>query len=104
MHYRVIPAANKGMAAQKTAHRHPTSAQRAVTLDRLHRVLRASRDVAASRREQGRNSPLVSSQELQHDEFGEVVHASLIQAFGSRLPELLFSAASDLSPDLPASF
>ena len=73
--YRIVAGASEGMTAEDAGKNHPSAAQGAVTLDGLHCIFGAGRHEAAGRREQGRNGPLVGSQQLQRDEFGDVAQA-----------------------------
>src|ERR1700722_12251621 len=95
--YWIVAAARERMAAQDSGKGHPPAAYRAVTLNRLHRIFRASRHVAAGRRQQGRDRPLVAPQQLQRDEFGPLIQDRL-PASGSRLSGTLFRTT------LPATF
>lgn len=61
------------MTAEDAGKGHPSAAQSAEALDGFHSVFGASRQVAAGRRKQGRDGPLVGSQQLQRYEFGNVL-------------------------------
>src|ERR1035441_7140763 len=71
--HRVVAGAGEGMTAEDTGEGHPSAAQSAVTLDGLHGIFGAGRHVAAGCGQQGRDGPLVGSQQLQRDEFGEML-------------------------------
>jgi len=81
------------MTANDAGAGHPSPAQNAVTLDGLHGIFGAGRHVAAGRRQDRRDGPLVGPQQLQRDEFGDVAHVRL-SGFGLRASEILFVAAS----------
>src|SRR5208283_79361 len=81
------------MTAEDAGESHPSAAQDAEALNGLHGIFGAGRHVAAGRREQGRDGPFVSPQQLQRDEFGEVAQERL-PASGFRLPAILFVAVS----------
>jgi hypothetical protein len=67
---RVKTATSKGMATEDAGEGHACAAQSAVALNGLHGIFRASRHESAGRRQQGRDCPLVDSQQLQRDGFG----------------------------------
>src|SRR6202050_3695426 len=94
------------MTAEDAAHGHPSATQDAITLDGLHGIFGAGRHEAAGWWKQGRDRPLVSSQQLQRDEFGNVAQErpSDPRASGFGLPAsaLLFAAVS--GSVLPDSF
>ena len=91
--HRIVTAACKRMAAQNADDSHPSATQSTVALDGLHGIFGAGRHVTASRRQHGRDRPFVGAQQLQHDEFGELVQDRLpVSGFGP--PDLLFIAAS----------
>src|SRR5712691_9031108 len=92
-YHRIIAAARERMTAEDANKGHPSAAQSAIALDGFHGIFGAGRHVAASRRKQGRDRPLVSPQQLQYDEFGELVQDRL-PASGFRLPAILFVAGS----------
>jgi len=69
LHDRVIPTLDKRMASQKSPSRHQTAAERSVALNRFRRVVRTGRHIAAGRRQRGRNPPLVSPEQPQHDKY-----------------------------------
>src|SRR5216683_1088736 len=73
-HHGVVTAAGKWMAAEDASEGHPSTTQSAIALDGFHGIFGASRYVAAGRRQHGRDGPLVGSQQLQRDEFGEIAH------------------------------
>src|SRR5579864_2110232 len=94
------------MAAQKSSQGHPSSPQRAVTIDSFHRVFRTTRDITARGCEHGRNRPLVRLQNLQHHEFGKLSqnHTGLLPNFCSitakaRLTSFCTSAKSVFNND-----
>src|SRR5262249_60608393 len=53
LRHRVVAAAAPGVAADKTAKREPGSGEGAVPRQRVHRVIRAGRQIAAARRQRG---------------------------------------------------
>ena len=83
LHHGVVAAVNKWVAAQQSGQCHQPPAQDAEAVNRLHGVFRAGGNVAAGRREQRREGPLVSSQELKHEKFSKTTH---FLASGPRLP------------------
>ena len=91
--HRIVSAARKRMAAEDAGEGHPSTPQSSVAFYRFHGIFRAGRHVAASWRQQGRDRPLVDSQQLQCDEFGELAQDPL-SAFRSPLPAILFVAGS----------
>lgn len=80
-HHRIISPTREWMTPQQPHQSHPSTPHRPVAFHGLHRILRTSRHKPASRRKQRRDRPLVSPQQLQHNEFGELAHE-----FGFRLP------------------
>src|SRR6266571_4979886 len=103
LHERIVPTMGQGMAPQQSPQRFQASAQHPVPFHRFHGVFRAGRNITARRRKNRRNRPLVRSQQLQHDEFWELVHGNCLQAPGFRLPEFFFSAPLPFEA-FPASF
>ena len=89
--HRVIAAAAERVTAQQPRQSLQSTTQDAITFHRFRRVFRTSGNIAACRWQQRRNRPLVASQHLQHDEFGELVHVasgSGLQASGTSFPGL----------------
>ena len=74
LHHRIMPTPRQRMTPQHPPRRHPSSAQRAKTLHRLHRIFRTSRHIPASRRKHGRNRPLVPPQHYQHNVLSKFAH------------------------------
>src|ERR1700693_1492468 len=81
------------MTSEDAGEGHPSAAQGAVALDGFHGIFGAGRHEAAGWGQQGRDSPLVGPQQLQRDEFGEMIQDRL-PASGFRPPAILFAAAS----------
>src|ERR1700693_2252740 len=92
---RVITPRGKRVTTQKAQHGHQPSTYRTIAFDGLHRVFGAGRNIAAGRRKDRRDSPLISSQQVQHDDFSELVHIRH-QALGCLLPEPRFKSAGDV--------
>ncbi len=90
----VIAAAAERMTSKQPHRRHPHSTQRAVSLHSFLRIFRASRDEAARWRQHRRDCPLVSPQDLQHNEFWKLAHES---SSGSRLSACGTSPWRDLA-------
>jgi hypothetical protein len=65
------------MTAQQPRQCLPSPAQHAITIHRLRRIFRTSRNVPACRRKHRRNRPLVSPQHLQHNAFADLAHKKL---------------------------
>jgi hypothetical protein len=63
------------MTSQQPHQSHPPAAQRAIPFHRFHRILRAGRNKPTRRRKHRRNRPLISAQQLQHNEFGDLAHS-----------------------------
>jgi hypothetical protein len=91
---RVVAGAGEGMTAEDAGERHPSTAQGAEALDGLHGIFGAGRHEAAGWRKQGRDGPLVGSQQLQRDEFGEGAQEWL-PAFGLRASAFSLVALSE---------
>ena len=90
-HHRIVAALYKGMAAQQSPRRFPPSAQHSVALHRLHRKLRAGRQVTARHGQHRRNGPLVGPQ---HDRASMTCRYSSCSNPG--LAQLLRNAAKSL--------
>lgn len=96
-HHRIVSARRQRMTTQNSRKRHPSPPQSAITSNRFHRVFGTGRHITTGCREHRRNRPFVSSQQLQHDEFGTFTHDWLSDALprpGFRL--LLSPAFKDL--------
>src|ERR1051326_8551151 len=101
-HYRVVAGVRERVAAQQAGQGHQASTQNAVAVDRFHGIFRTGGNEAARWRQHWRNRPLVGSQELQQNEFGELGHDYRLPASGFRLPEVALSLVP--SPRVLASF
>lgn len=89
------------MTAKDSRTSHPPAAQSAVALNCLHGIFGARRHKPAGRRKHGRDGPLISPQQLQHDEFGDVAQERL-PGFGLRLSAV--STVADRESAFPESF
>ena len=78
--YRVISRPGKGMTTQKAQQSYPSASHDAVAINRLHRILGTCRHIAAGRGQHRRDGPLVGPEQVQRDEFGDLVQERL--AFG----------------------
>src|SRR5467141_113184 len=67
LQHRIQPALRERMAPQYAPSRHHSTAQRAISLYRFHRVFRTRRHVAARRRKRWRNPPFVKSQQPERE-------------------------------------
>src|SRR6202163_1175763 len=66
-HHRIQPALSERMAPRHAPSRHHSPAQRAIALQRFHRVFRTRRHVTARRRKRRRNPPFVKSQQPERE-------------------------------------
>ncbi len=74
LYHRIVTTADQWMTAQDAAKRHPPSAQYAIAIDGFQSVFGAGRNIPARWGKQGRNSPLVGSQQAQRNKFGKLAH------------------------------
>src|ERR1700677_2133343 len=70
----IKPALGERMASQYSPHCHQAAPHDSVTINRFHGVLGARGHVAASRQENRRHSPLVSSKHEERDGFRNLTH------------------------------
>src|SRR3984893_14861892 len=66
-HHRIQPTLSERMAPRHAPSRHHSPAQRAIALQRFHRVFRTRRHVTARRRKRRRNPPFVKSQQPERE-------------------------------------
>src|SRR5579863_3483885 len=83
------------MASQHPPRSHPSPTQRPIPLHRLHRILRASRNITAGRGKPRRNRPLVSPQHPPHNVFSKLIQCALPQKLSDPRKTLSFRAEHD---------
>jgi hypothetical protein len=91
--HRIAAAAGKRMTAQDAEDSHPSTSHCTIALDGLHRIFGAGRQVSAGPRQQGRDGPLVSTQQVQRDESGALIQDRLPLS-GFRVSGLLTVASA----------
>jgi len=79
-HDGIVSPVHKRMTPQQPPQSLQPSAQRTIPLHCFHRVFRTRRNKAARGWNKRRNRPLVSSQQLQHYDFGNLLHRNVLSS------------------------
>ena len=95
----IMTAGLQGVASQQTLDRQSTAAHHAVGMQRLYRVLRATRSVSTARRQQRAEDALVTANQQDHDACG---HPSFRRCRSSSEARNAL-ALSSASPRLPVT-